>query len=81
MARKKPPKRRAAGREDATPDPVAPVASDEPEEEHEAVYPIVGIGASAGGLEAFSEILENLPSHTGMGFVFVQHLDPKHAAY
>ena len=41
-------------------------------------FPIVGIGASAGGLEAFSELLKHLPIDTGMGFVLVQHLDPKH---
>lgn len=39
---------------------------------------IVGIGASAGGFEAFIELLEHLPSDTGMAFVFVQHLDPTH---
>ena len=37
---------------------------------------VAGIGASAGGLEAFSALLEKLPSDTGMSFVFVQHLDP-----
>jgi two-component system CheB/CheR fusion protein len=42
------------------------------------VFPIVGIGASAGGLEAFSELLHHLPEKTGMAFVLVQHLDPKH---
>jgi two-component system, chemotaxis family, CheB/CheR fusion protein len=41
-------------------------------------FPIVGIGASAGGLEAFSELLSNLPEKTGMAYVLVQHLDPKH---
>ena len=39
---------------------------------------IVGIGASAGGLEAFGQLLRNLPTNSGMGFVLVQHLDPKH---
>jgi two-component system CheB/CheR fusion protein len=39
---------------------------------------IVGVGASAGGLEAFSELLRNLPATTGMTFVLVQHLDPHH---
>jgi two-component system, chemotaxis family, CheB/CheR fusion protein len=39
---------------------------------------VVGIGASAGGLEAISELLRNLPSETGMAFVFVSHLDPAH---
>lgn len=38
---------------------------------------IVGIGASAGGLEAFTQLLEKLPNETGMAFVLVQHLDPK----
>src|SRR4030095_11739630 len=41
-------------------------------------FPIVGIGASAGGLEAFSALLKQLPLDTGMGFVLVQHLDPAH---
>ena len=43
-----------------------------------AVFLVVGIGASAGGLEAFSELLHNLPEKTGMAFVLVQHLDPTH---
>jgi two-component system CheB/CheR fusion protein len=43
--------------------------------------PIVGIGASAGGLEAFSQLLKHLPTDTGMAFVLVQHLDPvRHSA-
>jgi two-component system CheB/CheR fusion protein len=45
-----------------------------------APFPIVGIGASAGGLEAFSELLRQLPLQTGMAFVLVQHLDPKHSS-
>ena len=43
-----------------------------------AFFPIVGIGASAGGLEAFTRLLEHLPTTTGMAYVFVQHLDPSH---
>jgi two-component system CheB/CheR fusion protein len=43
-------------------------------------FPVVGIGASAGGLEAFSELLRYLPEKTGMAFVLVQHLDPKHGS-
>jgi two-component system CheB/CheR fusion protein len=48
--------------------------------EPEAVqkFPIVGIGASAGGLEAFTQLLSHLPEDTGMAFVLVQHLDPDH---
>src|SRR6202167_1702745 len=45
-----------------------------------ASFPVVGIGASAGGLEAFSELLRNLPEKTGMAYVLVQHLDPKHTS-
>ncbi len=37
---------------------------------------IVGIGASAGGLEAFIELLGALPPDTGLAFVVIQHLDP-----
>lgn len=41
-------------------------------------FPVVGIGASAGGLEAFRDFLAALPVDTGMAFVFIQHLDPSH---
>lgn len=41
-------------------------------------FPVVGVGASAGGLEAFTKLLNHLPADTGMGFVLVQHLDPVH---
>jgi two-component system CheB/CheR fusion protein len=43
-----------------------------------ASFPVVGIGASAGGLEAFTLLLQHLAPDTGMGFVLVQHLDPVH---
>ncbi|HVS53585.1 MAG TPA: chemotaxis protein CheB [Opitutaceae bacterium] len=41
-------------------------------------FPIVGVGGSAGGLEAFTQLLQHLPVDTGMAFIFVQHLDPEH---
>ncbi len=41
---------------------------------------LVGIGASAGGLEAVTRLLQNLPPNTGMAFVFIQHLDPRHVS-
>lgn len=41
-------------------------------------FPIVGIGASAGGLEALEQFLRPLPATCGMAFVVVQHLDPTH---
>ena len=42
------------------------------------LFPIVGIGASAGGLEAVTQLLRALPIDTGSGFVIIQHLAPDH---
>src|SRR5450759_2238941 len=39
-------------------------------------FPIVGIGASAGGLEALEQFLGNVPENSGMAYVVIQHLDP-----
>ncbi|MDA3867488.1 MAG: hypothetical protein PF489_12180, partial [Salinivirgaceae bacterium] len=41
-------------------------------------FPIVGIGASAGGLEALEQFFSNMPNDNGMAFVVIQHLDPTH---
>ena len=49
-----------------------------PDTPSQASFPVVGLGASAGGLEAVSELLATLPAKTGMAFVLVQHLDPAH---
>src|SRR4029078_3981447 len=46
-----------------------------------ASFPIVGVGASAGGLDAFTQLLKHLPADTGMAFVLIQHLDPTHASF
>ncbi|MDF1586199.1 chemotaxis protein CheB [Marinimicrococcus flavescens] len=43
-----------------------------------AICPVVGIGASAGGFEAFREFLSAVPADCGLAFVLVQHLDPNH---
>jgi two-component system CheB/CheR fusion protein len=43
-------------------------------------FPIVGVGASAGGLDAFTQLLTHVPADSGMAFVFIQHLDPNHAS-
>src|SRR4051794_30790022 len=43
-------------------------------------FPVVVAGASAGGLEAFTALLQDLPSSSGMAFVLIQHLEPKHAS-
>ncbi|WP_303902962.1 chemotaxis protein CheB [Thiohalomonas denitrificans] len=47
-------------------------------DESSADIPVVGIGASAGGLGAYGELLGALPDDTGMAFVLVQHLAPGH---
>src|SRR2546422_3926116 len=85
MARKAPHRksapRRSSGRvhDAATPNPPhADRPSDLSPSEPSETFPIVGIGASAGGLEAFSQLLRELPTDVGMAFVLVQHLDPKH---
>ena len=41
-------------------------------------FPIVGIGASAGGLEALEQFFANMPPNNGIAFVIIQHLDPTH---
>jgi len=41
-------------------------------------FPVVAIGASAGGLEAMTELVQNLPNNTGMAFVYIMHLDRDH---
>ena len=47
-------------------------------QKHTASFPIIGIGASAGGLEALDLFLKNVPEGSNMAFVIVQHLDPTH---
>jgi two-component system CheB/CheR fusion protein len=49
-------------------------------EEANRLFPVVGIGASAGGLEAFRKLLEALPADTGIAFVLIPHLEPTHAS-
>ena len=51
------------------PKPVPPAHND---------FPVVGIGASAGGLEAFTKLFDALPADSGMAFILIQHLDPTH---
>jgi len=41
-------------------------------------FPVVGLGASAGGLEAVRKLLGTMPANTGIAFILIQHLDPKH---
>ena len=64
--------------------PSSTVRSDLPadaDRHHALPFPVVGVGASAGGLDAFKTLLSALPAETGMAFVLIQHLDPKHASF
>ncbi|MDO6429752.1 CheR family methyltransferase [Flavitalea sp. BT771] len=42
------------------------------------LFPVVGVGASAGGLDAFRRMLRAIPEHPAMAFILVQHLEPTH---
>src|SRR5580700_8549642 len=42
------------------------------------LFPVVGVGASAGGLEAFKRLIRAIPEDPGMAFILVQHLEPTH---
>jgi two-component system, chemotaxis family, CheB/CheR fusion protein len=62
-------------------DTIRPAADTEAEPNPQAgrvSFPIVGVGASAGGLEAFTQLLKALPVDAGMSFVLVQHLAASH---
>jgi two-component system CheB/CheR fusion protein len=75
----------AATPEDAADSPVAPSTSAAGAPDlaaqpggAEPSFSVVGVGASAGGLEAFNRLLHALPADTGMAYVLVQHLAPTH---
>jgi two-component system CheB/CheR fusion protein len=59
-------------------EPAAPVPPNPQPARTQSAFPIVGIGASAGGLEALELFLKHVPEGSGMAFVIVQHLDPTH---
>ena len=48
------------------------------QKEIRSLFPVVAIGASSGGVQALSELLENLPDNLGMAYVIIQHLSPTH---
>jgi len=54
------------------------INADKPLERSTNEFPVVGIGASAGGLDAFKKLLKTIPEDSGMAYVLVQHLDPSH---
>jgi two-component system, chemotaxis family, CheB/CheR fusion protein len=42
------------------------------------LFPVVGVGASAGGLDAFKRLLRSVPEKSGIAYILVQHFDPTH---
>src|SRR5512142_130425 len=75
------PARRTATDDEASTAPVAVVQPNSVERAEASSPAIVGVGASSGGLEAFTELLGHLPRDTGMAFVLIQHLDPSHESH
>jgi two-component system CheB/CheR fusion protein len=68
------PLKAGTGRPTAAKTPPSIISSSQPSEQ----FLVVGIGASAGGLDACRQLLRALPSDSGMAFILVQHLDPSH---
>jgi two-component system CheB/CheR fusion protein len=53
-------------------------AEQSPLQANHDLFPVVALGASAGGLEAFERFFKHVPAETGMAFIVIQHLDPSH---
>ncbi len=73
---RKPGKSRRAATAAVPPQAGTPPFEDKETEERQP-FPIVGIGASAGGLEALQGFFSHMPPDSGMAFVIIQHLDPR----
>src|SRR5258705_4662726 len=78
-----PRKKRNSGKAPVPTGPVVPamnttVDDHPPAEEEGLAFPVVAIGASAGGLEALTALLSAVSPATGMAFVVIQHLSPTH---
>lgn len=58
----------------------APETGSPPDRQADGRFAVVGMGASAGGLEAFEAFFRHVPADSGLAFVLVQHLDPEHAS-
>jgi PAS domain S-box-containing protein len=84
MARKKGKRRTAPERpkagETERAEPIAAAPAPSTGEAAEPRFPVVGIGASAGGLEAFRKFFSTMPADSGLAFVLIPHLDPSHAS-
>jgi two-component system CheB/CheR fusion protein len=75
----KPKKKTKAPIKKASPGNSKNAVSTKPKEQHQS-FPIVSIGASAGGLEAFEQFFAHVPQDIGMAFILIPHLDPGHAS-
>ncbi len=71
---KKPP------RKNPTEEPATPSAP-EPVQPEKGIFPVVGLGASAGGLKPLQQFFEKMPADSGMAFVVIMHLSPKHESH
>ncbi|MGE5262816.1 MAG: chemotaxis protein CheB [Acidobacteriota bacterium] len=80
MAKSNPRHPKASSKRRRKPAPPAPSDSQPTRAPVGSSFPIVGVGASAGGLEAFSQLLESLAPDLGLALVFVQHLAPTYAS-
>ncbi|MBC8873605.1 MAG: PAS domain S-box protein [Planctomycetes bacterium] len=70
--------RGASGKDTAAGKPAEVVQDPDVNEAGKPGFAVVGIGASAGGLDAFKQFFAAMPADTGMAFVLIQHLDPNH---
>jgi len=68
-------KKQAKGRQ---PEPIKAQQEETPMGPERVSFPVVAIGASAGGLEALEQFLSHVPAQSGIAFVIIQHLDPTH---
>jgi two-component system CheB/CheR fusion protein len=80
MPQKNPPRKRVGKRAEPVPPAVHPEAASHDTPESSLPFPIVAVGASAGGVEALGEFLKALRPDTGMAFVVIQHLAPTHSS-
>src|SRR6202020_1904382 len=55
-----------------------PQNKDKTKERSDNLFPVVGVGASAGGLEAFKRLIRAIPENSGLAYILVQHLEPTH---
>src|SRR5512138_2441826 len=81
MAKPKSPRVTSTVSKQTTAKKSAPAATPQPPATSQSGdFPIVGIGCSAGGLEALEAFFHDIPADSGIAFVVVQHLDPHHAS-